>query len=101
MKRKLLPIFISICLLNIAVSLDASPVKISFFESENALNQTTDFLISKGCTLNSINLFRTVVHWNNEAPLGFDIKKFPKNEDGFYSFQSISNLVEALPQPII
>jgi hypothetical protein len=87
--------------LSITFGLDASPVKISFLDNEEALNQTTSFLATNGCDSNSVNLFRTAVRWNNESPLGFDLKKFPKNENGGYLFQSVTNLIEALPQPII
>lgn len=92
---------VSFIALFIGTTLNASPVRISFLNNEDALKQTTDFLTSKGCDSNSINLFRTVIRWNNDSPLGFDLKKFPKNENGFYTFQSVSNLVAALPQPII
>ena len=92
---------VSFITLFIGTAMNASPVKISFLDSGDALKQTADFLTTKGCDSNSINLFRTVVHWNNESPLGFNLKKFPKSENGFYSFQSVSNLAKALTQPLI
>lgn len=85
----------------VSTKLAAAPVKISFLDNESSVNETVSFLTSKGCDSNSASLFRTVVNWNNEHPLGFDLKKFPKNENGFYVFQSVSNLIEALPQPLI
>jgi hypothetical protein len=92
---------LAVCSLSIAFALRAAPVKISFLDNEDALKQTTGFLATNGCDSDSVNLFRTVVYWNNKSPLGFDLKRFPNNENGFYSFQSVSNLADALPQPLI
>ncbi len=90
-----------VAILFVGAKLNAFPIKISFLDSEIALKETTDFLTLKGCDSNSVGLFKTVVNWNNESPLGFDLEKFPKKENGFYSFQSVSNLVGALTQPLI
>ena len=79
----------------------SGPVRISFLNQTEALNQTTAFLSTNGCNQEAVRLFENVVRWNNISPLGFDTTRFPPCENGFYTFQSISNLLESLPQPIL
>ena len=99
MKRK---IFISLFFLLLAEkSIEADPIKISFLDNEAAIKQTTNFLLAKGCAPESVDSFRRVIDWYNSTSTDLDLKKFPPRENGFYSFQSVSNLVEALPHPLI
>lgn len=81
--------------------LEASPIKISFLDNEEAIEQTTKFLLSNGCDLEAVSSFQRVVDWYNATPTDLNLKKFPPRVDGFYSFQSISNLIEDLPHPLI
>ncbi len=76
-------------------------MKISFLDNETAIKQTTAFLLSKGCDQKAVSSFERVVEWYNKTPTDLDLKKFPPRKNGFYSFQSVSNLVEALPHPLI
>jgi uncharacterized protein DUF4300 len=95
-------IFISLFFLLLAEkSVEAAPIKISFLDNEDAIKQTTEFLLAKGCDQESVRSFRRVIDWYNSTPTDLDLKKFPQRENGFYSFQSVSNLVEALPHPLI
>jgi len=86
---------------HVVIRADALPVSISFLDSDEALQQTTSFLASKGIDTNSVDWFRRAVKWHNKTPLGFDLGGFPKSSDGFYTFQSMSNLTDSLPQPLI
>jgi hypothetical protein len=42
-----------------------------------------------------------VIDWYNSSTNDLDLKNFPPRAGGFYAFQSVSNLVAALPHPII
>ncbi|MEJ0090340.1 MAG: DUF4300 family protein [Limisphaerales bacterium] len=81
--------------------MEAAPIKISFLDNEDAIKQTMEFLLAKGCDQESVRSFRRVIDWYNSTPTDLDLKKFPPQENGFYSFQSVSNLVEALARPLI
>jgi hypothetical protein len=82
-------------------SLEAAPIKISFLDNQAAIQQTADFLLSNGCDQSSVDSFRRVIDWYNSGPTDLDLKQFPKRENGFYSFSSVSNLVGALRRPLI
>jgi hypothetical protein len=86
---------------HLAIRAEARPVSVSFLDSEEALQQTTNFLASQGIDANSIDWFRRVVKWHNKTSLGFDLAGFPKSNNGFYTFQSMSNLTDSLTQPLI
>jgi hypothetical protein len=95
-------IFILLCFLLLAEKpTEASPIKISFLDNEDTNKQTTDFLLAKGCDQEAVSSFRRVIDWYNSTPTDLDLKKFPPRKNGFYSFQSVSNLVEALPHTLI
>ena len=102
MKLKLwLTGLVSIFVAHVVIRAEALPVSISFLDSEESLQQTTNFLASQGIDINSVDWFRRAVKWHNKTPLGFDLGGFPKSNDGFYTFQSMSNLTDLLPQPLI
>jgi hypothetical protein len=82
-------------------SLHAAEVKISFLDNTEAIQQTSNFLLSKGFDTNSVNTFRVVDDWYNGGSTDLDLKKFPKREHGFYSFSSVSNLIGSFQQPLI
>jgi hypothetical protein len=95
-------IFISLLFLSLAGKpIEADPIKISFLDNEDAIKQTTEFLLAKGCDKESVRSFRRVIDWYNSTPTDLDLKKFPSRDNGFYSFQSVSNLVEAFAHPLI
>src|SRR5882762_9138384 len=89
------------CVLLAGKPIEAAPVKISFLDNEVAIKQTTEFLLAKGCDKESVSSFRRVIDWYNSTPTDLDLKKFPARTNGFYSFESVSNLVEAFPRPLI
>lgn len=99
MKRTLFILLLSLFLAE--RTSQASPIKISFLDNEDAVKQTTELLLSEGCNPEAVRSFQRVVNWYNATPTDLDLKKFPLRENGFYTFQSISNLVEALPNPLI
>lgn len=96
-------IFFILLLLFVLVerTLEAAPIKISFLDNEEAISQTTNFMLAQGCNQEAVNSFHRVVDWYNATPTDLNLKKFPTPESGFYSFQSVSNLVEALPHPLV
>lgn len=94
-------IFILLFLLFAGKFLEASPVKISFLNNEDAIKRTMNFLLSKDCDQESVNSFRKVIDRYNASPTDLDLKKFPRNENGFYSFESVSNLIKAFSSPLI
>jgi hypothetical protein len=50
-----------------------------------------------GCDSDGVAAFKKAVEYYNATPLELDLRKFPPAQSGFYSFQSASNLVSALP----
>ena len=81
--------------------LRAAPIEISFLDSENAIQGTLALLSEKGCDQGTTNLFRSVIDWYNASPTDLDCKNFPPLQNGFYSFESTSNLAKALPHSLI
>jgi hypothetical protein len=90
-------IFILLFFLSLAEKpIEASPIKISFLDNEDAIKQTTEFLLAIGCDREAVNSFRRVIDWYNSTPTDLDLKKFPPRENGFYSFQSVSTVPAGL-----
>jgi hypothetical protein len=94
-------IFFLLILLMVGKSLEANTVKISFLDNQDAIDQTVNFLLSKGYNQKAVNSFRKAIEWYNSSPKDLDLKKFPQLENGFYSFDSVSNLVGAFSHPLI
>jgi len=92
---------LSFLILQAGKSLEAASIKISFLDNKGAIQQTADFLLSRGCDQNSVNSFTRVVDWYNSSPTDLDFGKFPKRESGFYSFESVPTLLAALSRPLI
>jgi hypothetical protein len=84
-------------LLLAGVTLQAAPVKISFLNDEVALRETMSILRANGCRKDAISSFKFAVDHYNAIPPKLDLEKFPQRLNGFYSFISASNLIEALP----
>ena len=77
-----------------------APVRISFLAEPAALQETVTVLQSGGCESESLDIFRRAVERYTSSPFDYDLSRFPKPRDGFYSFKSASVLVAALPQPL-
>lgn len=91
--------FLAVLLLS-AVIVRAGSIKVSFFDNEDTIVQTSEILRGDGCKADAISRFRRAVARYKSQPPGFDVKNFPREENGFFTFDSASNLVAALPQPL-
>ena len=76
----------------------AGTVRVSFLSDQQVLRKTLEILRGSDCTQNAINGFQRAVERYNAKPFEFDSAKFPPCRDGFYSFESASRLVAALPR---
>ncbi|HEV2209881.1 MAG TPA: hypothetical protein VG167_13965 [Verrucomicrobiae bacterium] len=72
-------------------------VCISFLNEASALNSTMEFLKKHGCSGDGLLAFVRAVNYYNLLPFEVDRGKFPEAKNGFYSFQSMSQLIAALP----
>jgi len=77
--------------------LRADPLRISFLSDEGALQNTSEFLKSRGCKSYAVGAFQKAVKRYNSTCLKLDLSKFPPAQHGFYSFQSSSKLLAVIP----
>lgn len=90
-------LFLAMCALIVQVSAVAGPIRVSFLQDDLSLKDTLDVLTNNGCTLpNATNLRQIVRHYYGE-PFDFDLVRFPKPVNGFFSFSSTQELLAALP----
>ena len=84
-------------LLLLSWALAAGEVRVSFLRETNVLRDTAKMLKQLKCEPGSIAAFEKAVkrYYTNEFQ--FDLGKFPKSSNGWYTFQSPSQLVAALP----
>jgi hypothetical protein len=78
-------------------SVQPTTVRVSFLNQGGALDSTVELLRIHGCQQDAVAAFRKAVQRYNSVPLGFDMSKFPFADDGFYTFQSTTQLLSALP----
>jgi hypothetical protein len=71
----------------------------SFLNDPGSLTDTVEFLNHHGCE-HPTSTFRTVVESYYAEDFLLDRSKFPKANNGFYTFDTMSNLVHALPHPL-
>ena len=90
----------TVAILLFRLSLAGAPVRASFLTDSAALQDTTEVLRSAGCTRDGVGAFRRAVERYSSSAFVFDLKKFPKPRQGFYSFESASGLVTALPHQL-
>lgn len=90
---------ISAALVAIALSQSASGgmVRVSFLNDASSLTETLNVLTNNGCSQEATSVFRKVVESYYAEGFNLDRSKFPELKAGFYSFSSMSNVVEALP----
>lgn len=81
-------------------SLVAATVRASFLTEQPALRDTLAVLRSAGCTREATGTFQRAVERYASSTFVFDFGKFPKSRDGFYSFESATALVDALPHQL-
>jgi hypothetical protein len=95
MTRTLKVSFVAILLA--CVSFEAEAIRISFLNESQALDSTVKFLKDSGCRGDAAAAFRRAVERYNSVPLELDLRKFPSASNGFYSFQSSTQILAALP----
>src|SRR5439155_1184535 len=81
------------------LSAEAGQVRMSFLNDPASLKETVDFLNHHGCEQQT-SRFRSVVESYYAEDFPLDRSKFPKATDWFYTFDTMSNLVHALPYPL-
>src|SRR5439155_22075130 len=81
------------------LSAEAGEVRMSFLNDPASLKETVDFLNHHGCEQQT-SRFRSVVESYYAEDFPLDRSKFPKGTDGFYTFDTMSNVVRALPHPL-
>jgi hypothetical protein len=80
-------------------STQAGQIRMSFLNDPASLTDTVAFLNHHGCD-HATSTFRTVVNSYYAEDFLLDRSKFPRANNGFYTFESMSNLVHALPHPL-
>lgn len=80
-----------------ATTLQADTVRVSFLEGPIAVRATSELVLANGCKPEAVLALKSAIARHALSPPGFDRAKFPAPAEGFYTFDSVSNLVEALP----
>lgn len=75
----------------------AGAVRLSFLDNAASLEETIGILTNNGCGQEGTTAFRSMVQSYYAEDFLLDRSKFPKNENGFYSFPATGDLVKALP----
>jgi hypothetical protein len=78
-------------------SLGQETIHVSFLDTGAPLASTIKFLTSHGCKADAVASFAEAVNQYNSVPLTFELSKFPRGVDGVFTFQSVTQLVAALP----
>jgi len=82
------------------LSLSAATIRASFLTEGVALRDTLDILRSSGCKDDATVAFQQAVARYASTAFDFDFSKFPRPCEGFYSFESASSLIAALPHQL-
>ena len=77
--------------------LEAGPVRLSFLQEADSLEDTFEFLTNNGCAEPATTAFQRVVRQYCAEPFDFNYDKFPRLVSGFYLFSSPQELIAALP----
>jgi len=80
--------------------LAGATVRVAFLTDRAALKDTLEILHKIGCSDGAAGAFQRAVERYSLTGFDFDFGKFPKPRDGFYLFESASNLVAALPHQL-
>lgn len=82
------------------LSSQAGKVRLSFLGDDAALQDTLKLLADNGCTEQATLVFKQAVQRYFINEFDFDLSKFPKLQNGFYSFATPQKLVAALPDSL-
>lgn len=80
-----------------AVSHGKEPVKVSFLETDEAREDTIRILQDAGCPEPDVKALRRAILHYYKPPFTYDISLFPRQENGFYEFQTIDKFIDSLP----
>jgi len=76
-------------------------MRISFLQNDEAINQTTNFLMLNGCSDRVVHSFCRVLNWYNASDTDLNTKRLSSSQNGFFPFQTIEALTEKLDCPLI
>jgi hypothetical protein len=80
---------------------DAGAFRVSFLDDPVSIESTTNFLLHQGCDQRTVNSFcRALSEYDSETS-DLNLARFPRKTDGFYAFESVTDVVEALDRPLI
>ncbi len=92
-------LLLALAAMQLGLQLQAGPVRISLLTDSYALQDTLDLLKESGCPAESVAAFRLAVERYNSTP-GPDLRKFPRARGGFHGFESLTQLLTALPHKL-
>ena len=92
------PLIVLATVLVVQDSLKADPVRLSFLNNDTALKETLLFLKTAGCKNEALAAFQKEVEHYYSTPLKLDLSRFPQQQNGYYTFQSMTQLVATLPE---
>ncbi len=78
----------------------AGTIRISFLNDSGVLQETVALLKINACNEEGIAAFQKAVERYYSIPFEFDLSKFPPVQHGFYSFQSSTQILAALPHAL-
>jgi len=79
----------------------AGEVRLSFLNYPSSLTNTLSIVTNNGCAEDAFMKFRRVTEKFYEEPCEFDTSRLSKSdEDGFFKFESMEALIQALPQKL-
>jgi len=81
----------------VAFSIHGEGVSISFLNEDTAVKETLAIVRAAGCEEEAIASFKKAIERYDSIPLTLDLSRFPQEKGGFYKFNSMSQLVAALP----
>src|SRR5258708_37521840 len=85
-------------LLGAAVGAQAGQVRLSFLDEPGVVEDTIAIIRAAGCNEEAIAAFGKALEWYNSTPPALDVTRFPQKKGGFHAFDSMSQLVTALPR---
>jgi hypothetical protein len=78
----------------------AETVRVSFLRDNDALRDTLDILRKNGCTEEALARFEARVSEYFQTGFTLDLRRFPSPNRGFYAFEDVTRLINALPHPL-
>lgn len=89
---------IFIQLLLCAVTASAGSIKVSFLNETQPLEDTLSILRRHGCASNAVAAYQKAICHYYSTPFEIDLRGFPEQSRGFYTFKTPEQFVAALPR---